>query len=148
MISTESTESITESTEFGLTNFVEIIILNSNCANSPRNQFDMMRTPYQTTLRTVLGRFNINKNLHDPFIIEHLSHNNVKLRNINYETIFERRRSYVFILKTINDVCLTPKSLFELLHLRIGSRQISQKYNPEPLWRIPPQMSSREKVFR
>ena len=131
---------------FGLTNWVELVAINSICSYNPRNQFDIMRTPFETPVRSAACGHRIAPSMYNPYIAT-LQTTAISLKPINWSDLVLRNTIYFFMNQTIVD-CVSNHRLWELYNLRYGSPAINSKYITIQGYRFPPQMPSRGKIFR
>ena len=126
---------------FSLTNFVEIVKIDSLC-NTNQNHFEMVGVS-ERRIREEVAKFNINQLKYTTYIV-----NNNKLEIISFDDQIEKFRTYFFI----NNKLICRKDLLDkiidLYNLRYGTKITGSVYFPKPLIRFPPQMPSRGHIFR
>ena len=143
---------------FSLTNWVELVIINSLYRPMiVRNQLQMIRKPYVTSIKRAAQAY-INTNLYIPYKIISISHEDktINLQSINYNDNVLRCTSYVFLIsndftKYVGNEQKIANRLYELYYISFGIQapnQQSIKYFPISVMRFPSQMPSRGSVFR
>ncbi len=146
---------------FSLTNWTEIVIFN-NLSNSSieRNQFYMFKHPYKMKLWKVVRKVaNVDPNLYIPYRVISIDHSipDIKLKRVDYDFNGPARFHKYFIISIselgshVGNEQKIAQILYQAYHIRQGIQavnQISSKQFKVSQMRFPPQMASRERIFR
>jgi hypothetical protein len=139
-MTTSITDFPIENPNFSLTNWVEIIIINSLCSSSPRNQFDMIRTPDNKRLKEVIfPLFKINSEDYKVFIF------NKYFKEVGFDVIVEYKKRYFVINNSID--CDYDK-IFSAVLTNFGPRIFGTAYQNGSTQKALIEMPSRNAVFR
>ena len=139
-MTTSITDFPIERENFSLTNWIEIIIINSLCNSSPRNQFDMIRTPDNKRLKEIIfPLFKIKSEDYKVFIYDKY------FKEVGFNVIIEYKKRY-FVIN--NSVGCDYDRIFSAILTNFGPRIFGTAYQNGSVQKALIQMPSRDKVFR
>lgn len=139
-MTTSITDFPIERENFSLTNWVEFIVINSLCNSSPRNQFDMIRTPDNKRLKDVIfPLFKIKSEDYKIFIYDRY------FKEVGFDVILEYKTRYFIINNSIG--CDYDK-IFSAILTNFGPHIFKTAYQRGSVQKALIEMSSRNAIFR
>lgn len=139
----------TESDTISLTNWVELITVDSIC-NNRQNQFNMI--PFKdATLRSIMCKYGVTEKDYAVYWVTDTLADRFKIWELEFNcdgAYLVKKKIYFFVNKALNCQNNLGTRLFELYRSKFGTARMGSVYFPEPLYRIPIQMPSRGLVFR
>lgn len=128
---------------FSLTNYVEIIIINSILIKNTRNQINLFPFTEETKLSQLSGQMVSRKN-YIPHI-GRLIDERIITSTANFDDYVLRKYTYFLINKELN---LDDSKLYNLYSTLCGTSAMGSIYFPQKITKFPLQMPSRHRVFR